>query len=31
MGLGVTLNGEINSATDVDVFWLGAMAPNWTA
>ena len=28
-GLGVTLNGEINSANDVDVFWLGALAPNW--
>jgi hypothetical protein len=26
---GVTLGGEINSATDVDVFWLGSLAPNW--
>jgi hypothetical protein len=27
--VGVTLEGVINSAVDVDVFWLGSLAPNW--
>jgi hypothetical protein len=27
--VGAILGGEINSATDVDVFWLGSLAPNW--
>jgi hypothetical protein len=28
-GVGLTLDAEIHSNVDVDVFWLGALAPNW--
>jgi hypothetical protein len=28
-GTGSTLEGEINGATDVDVFWIGSLAPDW--
>jgi hypothetical protein len=29
VGVGLRLDAEIHSNVDVDVFWLGALAPNW--